>query len=326
MSYSRHKYSGFFKRLLKNKIPAHLSGNFLPIPNFDDRILDIIEMNDPMNPLESKEFFYRKYIDTGNDRLEFFRNKLIPWVDSIKPLKGLRLLEIGCGTGSSSIAFAEQGAQVTSIDINEKSLAEARVRCQLYGLNISFYLLNAADIKDKFEPGSFDLIIFMASIEHMTIEERIQSLKMAYEILPQKGLLCIAGSPNRLHFMDSHTSRLPFFHWLPDCLAVPYSQFSDRNEYSQHLKEVTSENEKMEQLYRWGRGFSFHEIEIALKPLAELKIASNLLSFLRNKNLLYAIGTRFTANYKYEKFLHKRFPAINEAFLQPYIDLVIEKD
>lgn len=326
MSNFQQRYPGLKKLLNKNKVPVHISKNFLYVPDFDDSLMEIIKMNEHIQTLESKEFYYKRYFPPCDERLEFFRNNLVPWIDSIKPLKGLRLLEIGCGTGSSSIALAEQGADITSIDINEKSLTEAKIRCQLYGLNIRFCLLNATDIKSNFEQGIFDFIIFMASIEHMTIEERIQSLKMAYELLPRHGLLCIAGSPNRLHFMDSHTSHLPFFHWLPDDLAIKYSRFSRRIQYSQHLKECDLEKDKMEQLYRWGRGFSFHEIEIALKPIEELKILSNLVSFLRDKNIFYSIGSKFTSNYKYEKFMHKRFPNINEAFFQPYIDIIFEKD
>lgn len=89
---------------------------------------------------------------------------------------------------------------------------------------------------------------------------------------------------------------------------------------------IEDKNEKLEQLYRWGRGISFHDIEIALRPMNELKIVSDLTSFLRKKNFLYALATAFTSNFKYEKFLSKEFPDINKAFFRPYIDIVIEKE
>ena len=43
-------------------------------------------------------------------------------------LKNLEILEIGCGTGSSSITLAEQGAKVLGIDVHLESLEVARLR------------------------------------------------------------------------------------------------------------------------------------------------------------------------------------------------------
>ena len=42
--------------------------------------------------------------------------------------EGMRVLEIGCGTGALTIAMAEKGAQVTAIDISPSMLAEAERR------------------------------------------------------------------------------------------------------------------------------------------------------------------------------------------------------
>src|SRR6185295_3548288 len=46
-------------------------------------------------------------------RLRLDRMKVAPWLDATRPLRGCRILEIGCGTGSSTVALAEQGAEVT---------------------------------------------------------------------------------------------------------------------------------------------------------------------------------------------------------------------
>lgn len=199
------------------------------------------------------------------------------------------------------------------------------MKCNLYGLHPEFYKLNASELETHFSSASFDLIIFMASLEHMTLPEREKALSAAYNLLPKGGLLCITGSPNRLHFMDSHKSLLPFFHWLPDELAIKYAKYSGRAQYNDHMLELDDTFEKLEWFYRWGRGISFHEIEIALRPINELKIVGDLTSFLRKKNSIYAFATFFTSNFNYEKFLSKRFPNINRAFFRPYIDIVIEK-
>ncbi len=295
------------------RVPKHIRNNYIKTP--------------PLNPnnqndIDLTENFTRLNSDT---RLMFFRNKLIPWLDNIRCLKNLRILEIGCGTGSSTIAFSEQSLSVTAIDLNEDFLHEAATKCQILGFQTQFYKLNAIDIDRFFPIESFDLIVFMASLEHMTLLEREQSLASAYKLLPKGGLLCITGSPNRLHFLDSHTSLLPFFHWLPDELAMKYSKFSKRVEYRNHICEIKDDKEGMEPFYRWGRGISFHEIEIALNPLNELEIISDLTSYIKRKNYAYAFASVFTTNYWYEKFLSHLYPSLNKAFFRPYIDIVIEK-
>ncbi|HEY6454231.1 MAG TPA: hypothetical protein VIY90_03010, partial [Steroidobacteraceae bacterium] len=45
-------------------------------------------------------------------RLQNDRRIIVPWLNAQRRLHGLRILEIGCGTGSSTVALAEQGAQV----------------------------------------------------------------------------------------------------------------------------------------------------------------------------------------------------------------------
>lgn len=321
-NYKRLKEIQIIRRLfVDTRIPAHLSKNFGTVSDFETRFKERrIEEGVGVESVD------KKFFDSLDERLLGHRMQIIPWLDSVKSLKGLRILEIGCGNGSSTVAFAEQGAIVTAVDVDNSLLSDAKIRAELHGLDVDFHLMNATEIKKVLGNKVFDIIIFMASLEHMTLEERLQSMKITYELLPKGGLWCIAGTPNRLHFLDSHTSHLPFFHWLPDELAIQYSRFSSRADYREQIAAINDENERQLQFYRWGRGVSLHEIEIAIMPLEQLKIVSNKAEFLRNKNWLYKIGTRFSANYKYELFLKKLYPSIHRGFFQAYLDLVFEKE
>src|SRR5919107_3297667 len=83
------------------------------------------------------------HVDTG---MALYRTDFIPWLDSACRLRGRRVLEIGCGTGSLLVALAEQGALVTGIDVDEPSLRVARDRCALYDLEVKLEHLSADSI------------------------------------------------------------------------------------------------------------------------------------------------------------------------------------
>lgn len=101
-------------------------------------------------------------------RRDLNRSELVPWLDSLRHLDNSKILEIGCGTGSSTVALAEQGATVTAIDIDEGALQVAIDRCKTYGIDA------------EFRNNSFDFIIFFACLEHMTVTERpVQELTIA---------------------------------------------------------------------------------------------------------------------------------------------------
>jgi 2-polyprenyl-3-methyl-5-hydroxy-6-metoxy-1,4-benzoquinol methylase len=124
-------------------------------------------------------------------RLHRDREEVIPWLDDGRAIRGSRVLEIGCGTGCSTVALAEQGADVVVIDIDEPALAVAKRRCEVYELDVAFRLANAADIGELFRDVHFHFVVFYATLEHMIHRERILALRSAWDLLPKGGLLCI---------------------------------------------------------------------------------------------------------------------------------------
>ena len=53
---------------------------------------------------------------TAASRLSRDRVAVIPWLDRTRPLRGSRILEVGCGRGASTVALAEQGAELIALD------------------------------------------------------------------------------------------------------------------------------------------------------------------------------------------------------------------
>src|SRR5271157_4032191 len=167
-----------------------------------------------------------------HERLETARGAQIPWLNSIRRLGGARILEIGSGTGASSVALAEQGAIVTGIDINSSALEVASLRCSLYGLRAEYLERNATEAASISCAKDADFIIFWASLEHMTIRERLDAIRSAWHVLKPGACLVVVNSPNRLWHTDVHTSLEPFYHWLPDDLAYPYSRLTTRANFN----------------------------------------------------------------------------------------------
>lgn len=260
-------------------------------------------------------------------RLNNFRKRHIYFLDKMASLKGKKVLEIGCGTASSSIALAEQGAYVYGLDVDDTSLILAKERIALYKLDnqIELKLGNATELDKIYQEDYFDVVIFFASIEHMTYEERVLALAAAWKVLKKGGALCILGTPNRLWMFDSHTSMLPFYYWLPDEIAFQYTRFSQR----QHFKELYKRDyqQTQEEFARWGRGVSYHELELAIKPVSELKVLGDLHSFERPKTFLQQFSYKRTDDFKYKQVLSNQGPkGLHMGFYEYYLDIAIQKN
>jgi len=254
------------------------------------------------------------------ERLEGNRRTIIPWIDAASCLFRRRILEIGCGTGCSTVAFAEQGAEVTGIDVDEGALAVARDRATVYGLDVELKALNAENIGDTFGPGEFDFVIFFASLEHMTVEERLSALVSVWDIIPAKGLIVIAETPNRLWYEDSHTAYLPFYHWLPDELAFAYSRFSTRERFRELYRK--QDTNLMKHFLRRGRGMSFHELELAWGTVSNLNIVSSLSTFQGFRHRL----RQSSLKRRYKNLLMDVCPGIHEGFFDEFLYLIIKKN
>jgi S-adenosylmethionine-dependent methyltransferase len=308
------------------RVPEHIIRNHRSIS--DDALREIalsIRNNYQLDPAEVTntdpdevaEVLKTDLRDHLTHRLENDRHIIVPWLDAARPLNGLRILEVGCGTGSSTVALGEQGANLFGLDINEGALTVARDRCAAYGILAEFLLGNAETSLQKFQVGQFDMIIFFASLEHMTIGERLRALNSAWAILPSRGLLVIVETPNRLWFYDSHTAFLPFYHWLPYELAFRYTRLSPRPIFRSRYETYDADSKL--KFVREGLGMSYHELDLAIAPAEGLQIVSSLRSFNPAWNIPSETGRA------YQNALIQIRPDLHKGFFEEYLDLVISK-
>jgi S-adenosylmethionine-dependent methyltransferase len=250
-------------------------------------------------------------------RLAHDRARVVPWLDAARSLNGMHILEVGCGSGASTIALAEQGAQVVGLDIDAASLAYARSRCTAHGLSAQFLELNAVQMREALHEQAFDAIIFFASLEHMSVQERLTSLSDAWAMLPTGGLLVIVETPNRLWFDDQHTAFLPFYHWLPNELAFQYSRLSSREGFNNLYR--TYDAYSKQHFLRRGRGVSYHEFDLSLGLAEGLDVVSSLRSFDPSSVPVSRLGRR------HQRLLRALRPDLHPGFFEQYLDIIIRK-
>lgn len=266
-------------------------------------------------------------------RLQLCAATTVPWVQSVYDVRGKRVIEIGCGTGSSTAAFGRLAATIHAIDIDSGSVQCAVDRCRLLGVNnVRFDRVPADWISTLSQgdlgiaPGSIDVVLCHAVLEHLIPEERLALLASIWRVLAIGGVLIVVETQNRLHFYDWHSSFLMFYDVLPDDLAYLYLSRTKRTDTPAKLvtgKLETFDSETRTMLYRWGRGVSFHEFELAI-GLDNMRV-------LADSHSANAIprGPYFKESRAFELALAKAMeghsPPVPAGFFTPSLDLVVQK-
>lgn len=107
---------------------------------------------------------------------------------------GLRILDIGCGTGAVALACAARGAEVTGIDLNAEMLEVARSKPLPFGTSgsVEWLEMSAAEIEDRFEPASFDGVTACLVMSELSPGERSHTLAIALTRLRPGGRVVLA--------------------------------------------------------------------------------------------------------------------------------------
>ena len=102
-------------------------------------------------------------------RLAYIRDKAAAHFDrdqrDAKPLKGLRILDIGCGGGLLCEPMARLGAEVVGADASETNIEVAKLHAAESGVKIDYRASAAEDLADAGE--KFDIILNMEVVEHV---------------------------------------------------------------------------------------------------------------------------------------------------------------
>ncbi|TFE01088.1 class I SAM-dependent DNA methyltransferase [Jeotgalibacillus salarius] len=103
-------------------------------------------------------------------------------------VEGMRLLDVGCGTGEWTVKASSAGFETVGIDLSESMLSMAQQKAMEAGQSIRFFQM---DMSEAEELGHFDLItIFCDSLNYLETEEAVQqTFQKMYDMLTSEGLL-----------------------------------------------------------------------------------------------------------------------------------------
>ena len=123
-------------------------------------------------------------------RISYIKNNIIKSLklnNNEKPLKKVKILDIGCGGGLLTEPMKKLGADVVGIDASEKNIKIAKLHSKKNNLNIKYLCVSPENFitKDK-----FDVILNMEIVEH--VEDIDFFLKSSSKLLKKGGIMFVA--------------------------------------------------------------------------------------------------------------------------------------
>jgi 2-polyprenyl-6-hydroxyphenyl methylase/3-demethylubiquinone-9 3-methyltransferase len=123
-------------------------------------------------------------------RIEYIKNNILKDFSlekKDKPLKGIKILDVGCGGGLLSEPLCRLGAEVTGVDASEKNIKVAKIHAKKMNLKIDYFCSSPEKMKDS---KKFDVILNMEIVEH--VEDIDLFLRSCTNLLKKNGIMFVA--------------------------------------------------------------------------------------------------------------------------------------
>ncbi|SFV36939.1 2-polyprenyl-6-hydroxyphenyl methylase / 3-demethylubiquinone-9 3-methyltransferase [Devosia crocina] len=125
-------------------------------------------------------------------RLGYIRDQLVRHfgrdISGMRPLEGLRIVDIGCGGGLLCEPLTRLGATVTGVDAAERNIAIARIHAEQSGLTIDYRATTSEALVAAGE--RYDVVLNMEVVEH--VENVPLYMKSCADLVAPGGLMFTA--------------------------------------------------------------------------------------------------------------------------------------
>lgn len=102
-------------------------------------------------------------------RLAYIRDNLVSHfgrdLSGMRPLEGLKIVDIGCGGGLLCEPLTRLGAEVTGIDAAGRNIAIAKIHAEKSGLDIDYRVTTSEALVEAGE--KYDVVLNMEVVEHV---------------------------------------------------------------------------------------------------------------------------------------------------------------
>jgi SAM-dependent methyltransferase len=102
-----------------------------------------------------------------------------------------RALDLGCGSGTSSIALAHAGWSVTGVDFVPRAIRQARLKAQAAGLRIDFRLGDVTRLGSG--PAQYDLVLDIGCFHGLSRVGKKSYLNQLENLLASDGIWLLYG-------------------------------------------------------------------------------------------------------------------------------------
>lgn len=136
-----------------------------------------MSISDNFDPAELAKFsdLAHRWWDTESEfrPLHQINPLRLDWIDNLVPLKGQRVLDVGCGGGILADAMARKGADVLGIDLASKALKVAQLHAlEAHTTGVAYREISAETLAAE-QPASFDVVTCMEMLEHVPDPSRV---------------------------------------------------------------------------------------------------------------------------------------------------------